>query len=312
MRRRICTVGPTDVYLHLGTLLFVVYALLTGCWPSLLASFLSILLHECAHALAAAILGQPPREMELTPLGAVLRLEDEERLPPLRRLLMLAAGPAMTLLLCLLALRMTAWGWLPVAVGRRLFTANLAILAVNLLPALPLDGGRILTLLLACLLRPETVRRIVRALGTLLGLAAIGGSLWLSWRFGGWNWSLAAAGCFLLYSASTATTTLALHELRRLMDRKIALESRGHASVHRMAILADQPLHRAVRLLHPRALTEFAVTERATLRPMGILTEERLIARYLEQPDMTCLAALPDQVRTPKNAQNTAKSAQKA
>lgn len=292
MRRRIITVGPTDVYLHLGTLLFAVYALLTGFWPTLLTAFVSILLHESAHALAAAALGQPPSEMELTPLGAVLRLEEEERLPPLRRLLMLAAGPAMTLLLCFLALRMTAWGWFSIDAGRRLFTANLAILLLNLLPALPLDGGRILTLLLTCFLRPETVRRIIRALGTLLGLAAIGGSIWLSWRFGGWNWSMAAAGCFLLYSASTATTTLALHELRRLMDRKIALEARGHAPVCRVAILADQPLHRAVCLLHPRALTEFTLMERGTLRPLGLMTEERLIASYLDRTDMSCAEAL--------------------
>ncbi len=294
MRRRILTLGSTEVYLHLATALFAVYVLLAGAWRTALAGFLSILLHEGAHALAATLLGQPPQEIELSPMGAVMRLEDEERLPPVRRLLMLAAGPAMTLLLCLLALRLTASGWLTTEDGRALYLANAAILMVNLLPALPLDGGRSLALLLCCIFRAETVRRVMRALGTALGLAAIGGSLWLAWRYGGFNWSLAAAGCFLMYAASTATMTQAMAEMRRLMDRKSALEGRGHAPVRRVAILAGQPVYRAVRLLHPSALTEFAVLEQGTLRALGLLTEERLIASWLERPQMTCLEAIGD------------------
>lgn len=292
MRRRILTVGQTDVYLHLATVLFALYALLMGFAPMLLTAFLSILLHECAHAAAAALCGQPPQEMELTPLGAVLRLEEEERLPPLRRLLMLAAGPAMTLLLCFLALWLTKAGALPLQNGRMLFAANLSILLMNLLPALPLDGGRMLTLLLGCFLRAETVRRIMRISGTLLGCAAIGASVWLAWRYGGWNLSLAAAGCFLLYSAGQATTTQALAELRMLMDRKILLERQGFLKCRSVAILAGESLRRAIRLLAPRAMTDFQLVEPGTMRRVGTLTENQLIAAYLDHPEMTCAEAL--------------------
>ncbi len=295
MRWRLLTGGRTDVYLHAGTLLFAAWALLSGAWRMAAASFLSILLHEGAHGLAAQLCGQPPREMELTPLGALLRLEDEERLPAVKRLAVLAAGPGMTLLLCFLAGRSTACGWLTVQDGRTLFAANLAILLVNLLPALPLDGGRMLALLLSCLLRGATAGRVMRALGTAMGIAAIGVSAWTSWQHGSWNWSLAAAGCFLLYSASTATTTLAMAEMRRLMDRKTALEARGHAPVRRIAVLAGQPLHRAVRLLHPRHLTELVVMEQGTMRTMGLLTEERLISCYLDDPQLCCAEVIGEQ-----------------
>lgn len=288
MRRRILTLGGCDVYIHLGTLFFAGYVLLAGTWPAALTGFLSIALHEGAHGLAALLLGQPPQEIELTPMGALLRLEDEERLPPLRRSLMLAAGPAMTLLICLLSLRLTASGWLTAATGRTWFLSNLAILVVNLLPALPLDGGRLTALLLGTFLRGETVARIMRTSGMLLGLTGIGGSVCLAWRFGGFNWSLAAAGCFLMYSASAATTTLAMHHLRALMERKTLLESRGHMPIRRVAILEGTPVHRAVRLLAPRRLTEFVLTEPGTMRHTGLLTEERLLVCYLDMPQMTC------------------------
>ncbi len=288
MRRRIITIGNTDIYLHLGTVLFAVYAAVVGQWTMLAASLLSILLHEGAHALAAAACGQPPKEMEITPLGAVLRLEDEERIPLMRRLFMIVAGPMMTLCLCLLALHGTIRGWCQLEAGRRYFAANAAILAVNLLPALPLDGGRLLSLILGCFLRPETLRRIIRAIGTVTGLAAIALSVWLAGQYGSWNWSLSAVGCFLLYSASTATTTAAMAQLRLLMDRKIMLESRGHAPCRGSVLLADQPLHRAVRHLAPRKMTCFLLMERGSMRCIGWLDEQQLIAGYLEQPDMSC------------------------
>lgn len=288
MRRRIATLGRTDVYLHLATVAFALYVLLSGAWHAALAGFLSICLHEGAHALASTLLGQPPGEIELSPMGAVMRLEDEERLSPLRRAAMLAAGPAMTALLCVLAIRLTAAGWLPQSGGRALFLANAAILMVNLLPALPLDGGRLLALLMGCFFRGETVRRVMRALGTALGLAAIGASLWLAWRFGGFNWSMAAAGCFLMYAAPVATTTQAMAEMRRLMDRKIALEGRGFAAVQRIAVMADLPLHRAVRLLHQGRLTEFAVMERGTMRNLGVMTEAEVVSAWLRQPEGRC------------------------
>lgn len=291
MRRRICTLGQTEIFVHAATALFALYVMLSGARWTALAGFASILLHEGAHALTATLLGQAPREIEITPMGAVMRLEDEERLPPLRRMLMLAAGPGMSALLAALAIRLTAQGWLAPPLGRTLFLSNAAILMVNLLPALPLDGGRLLALLLGCFLRGETVRRIMRTGGTLIGAATVAGSLYLAWRYGAWNWSLAAAGCFLMYAAATATTNLALHELQGLMARRLLLEKRGYAPLRRIAVLPGMPLHRAVRLLSPRVMTEFCLMEQGTMRSLGTLREDQLISAWLDAPEKTVLHA---------------------
>lgn len=282
------TIGATDIYLHLGTVLFAAYALLAGSWQTFVVSMLSITLHEGAHAAVAAFMGHPPGELELTPLGAVMRMEEEERFPTWKRAGVIAAGPLMTLLLCFLALHGTSAGLVPSAFGRQLFAANMAILAVNLLPALPLDGGRLLALLLSCFLRPEQLRTVMRAAGTALGVAVIGGSVWLAWQFGSWNWSLAAVGCFLLYSSALATTTAAMAELRMLMDRKITLEAHGQMPIKWRMIQSDQRVCRAIRLLEPRAVTCFMLTERGSMKQFGWLTEQEMISTYLAQPEVTC------------------------
>ena len=283
MRFRVWRRGGTAIYLHGGTVAFVAYAMLAGHGLLMAVGMVSIFLHECAHALTSAAFGYPPREVELTPLGAVMRLDEEESVPPGWRLLVLLAGPAMTLLLCTLAIFGVKMGWLPLPVGRVIFQCNVSLLLLNLLPALPLDGGRMLALVLGFWLRPVHVKTILRALGTALGLCCIGLNLLMTWRQGGWNLSLAAAGCFIIYAASTATVSAALAELRGFMDRKIRMERKGITSAHCLTAMESVPLRQAVMMLHPRRTTLYCLLDRE-LRLRRVLSEEQVIDGYLRMP----------------------------
>lgn len=278
MRWRLIQWGGTAIWLHPAALIVAAYMVLMGFGGLLAVGMISILLHECAHALMSAAFGKPPEDIEITPLGALMRLDDDEALEPSRRLLVLLAGPVMTLLLCYLALFLTQSGWLPWATGRQLFLCNAAMLLINLLPALPLDGGRIVALLLSMVMPRETVRTALRAVGTAMGAACVLLNLWLSWRGGGWNLSLAAAGCFLMYSAARSTTSYAMAELRDFMDRKIRLESRGVMACRWVMATEDATLRQAVRCLHPRRYTMFC------LDGGGHLSEQEVMAAYLDHP----------------------------
>lgn len=288
MRRwRVLTLGITDVYLHPAMLVYALYAVVTGHGLFAAVSMLSILLHEGAHATAALVFGQPPRSIEITPLGAVMRLEDDSCLSPLKRVIMLLAGPVMTLLLCWLSLILTRRGLLSSVHGRMLFLSNISILLLNLLPALPLDGGRLLSLLLSMFLPLHAVHRTMQAVGSALGIGMIALNIYASWQLGGWNLSLAIAGCCLMYSAVAATTTQAMAELRQFMDRKIALERKGKAHVTWIAVLHMQPLRQLVRLLPPGKIAVFACIEAGSMRPLGWMPESEVIQQYLLQPEMT-------------------------
>lgn len=288
MRRRVCSVGETEVYLHLATLLFGVYMALAGYGRLLLCGFASIILHETSHALTAAAFGFPPREVEITPLGCLMRQEAEAQMPNAKRLLMLLAGPAMTLLLCVLSVLLAANGWIERGMGRMLFTCNAAMLCVNALPALPLDGGRALSLVLGCFLRPETVRAVMRAAGTAIGGALIALNAAVSLRYGGVNLSMACAGCFLIYASAVCNTPAALAELQALMDRKTRLESRGYLSTNLVTVTDVLPLRKAVRLLHPRKRTFFMMQRLGTMALLRCITEDQLVGAYLNNPGEKC------------------------
>jgi len=124
----------------------------------ILGLFGSVLLHEFGHALAARRYGVRTADITLLPIGGVARLE---RLPeePRQELVVAAAGPAVNLgLAAVLALVNLAAGrpalgdgpaMLSGGLATRLLWANLFLIGFNLLPAFPMDGGRILRALLA-------------------------------------------------------------------------------------------------------------------------------------------------------------------
>ena len=113
MKRKIATLGETDITVHPAAGILLLLGLLTRWRALLICTYASIILHETAHAALSALWHHPPQEVEITPLGAMMRLEDEERLPLTARISVILAGPLMTLILCALSLWLTQNGVIP-------------------------------------------------------------------------------------------------------------------------------------------------------------------------------------------------------
>ena len=111
--------------------------------------FLSILLHELSHSVVARYYGLPIRGITLFIFGGVAELEEEPHSPRIE-FRMAIAGPILSIALGVLFYLLTmlgqAAGWMEPVTGvtRYLASLNLILAVFNLIPAFPLDGGRVL------------------------------------------------------------------------------------------------------------------------------------------------------------------------
>ncbi|HEX5983654.1 MAG TPA: site-2 protease family protein, partial [Solirubrobacterales bacterium] len=180
---------------------------------SALLLFGSILLHELGHAVVARRHGVEIEEIDLWLLGGVARMSGYPR-HALDELRFAIAGPAVTLAIAAvfaaiaLALPASAPRWLEALVLYQA-TINAAILVFNLLPAFPLDGGRVTRALLwwrrgDISSATETAARVGRGFG--YGMIGLGVLTFMAGGFGG-LW-LALIGFFVVAAAKAEESGL--------------------------------------------------------------------------------------------------------
>ncbi len=145
------------VYLHFTFLLLLglvaLVGLVRGGFAAALAGtlmiasvFACVLLHEFGHILAARRYGIPTQDVILLPIGGLARLA---RMPdePRQELVVALAGPAVNVAIAAALFPVVSLGASPFLA--QLFAINLILAAFNMLPAFPMDGGRVLRALLA-------------------------------------------------------------------------------------------------------------------------------------------------------------------
>ena len=182
-------ISPLLLFMFLPALAF-------GFWSALAATLLALLLHELAHVLAGKLLKVNTFKIELMPFGGVSLMESCK---PWRMALIAMAGPLCNALivLCFLPLvKYNPYEWLCV-----FLQANLVIAIFNLMPAFPLDGGRVLVCMLSPVLGQTFAERICSVFGMLLGLFLAGAGVACVFYLGQINLSLLAVGMFLFLAA---------------------------------------------------------------------------------------------------------------
>jgi len=174
-------VAGIDVYLHpTFFLLLLLPQVLQGGIPAALlvfAVFGCLLLHELGHALMARRFGIETDDITLSPIGGVARLRRMPKAPG-AELLIALAGPAVNVLIVLalaglymLGTLIGLWAMLPVQEFLIvLMVANIVLVAFNLVPAFPMDGGRVLRALLSGWLGRTKATTIAAGIGRVLAL----------------------------------------------------------------------------------------------------------------------------------------------
>lgn len=183
---RIGRIAGIDVYVHFTFLVLLGWIGLShylaggdareilGGLIFILALFGIVVLHELGHALTARRYGIRTRDITLLPIGGVARLE---RMPddPRQELIVALAGPAVNVILAagIYGILALGPGVAPLSEAFQvgggflsgLFWVNVTLAVFNMLPAFPMDGGRVLRALLAMRLEYVRATQVAAAIG---------------------------------------------------------------------------------------------------------------------------------------------------
>ena len=221
-------IGKTKVSFHWSALLipaFLIYhsisiyvdpikGALTGCIMSV-GLLLIVFLHEMAHIKSAELLGnEAPSKISFFALGGLAQFHILDK--PSHELITSIAGPASNIVLAamtlgfswLIGVDLEVWRplamsyadgfYLPMALNM-FFWYNVFLGVFNMIPAFPMDGGRVLRAVLSMIMKPATATKIVFAIAMVFAALFVVGGIWI-----GDVW-ITILGPFIAFAAKTET-----------------------------------------------------------------------------------------------------------
>lgn len=261
-----------------------------------IAVFTMVVLHELGHAFAAKRYGIATKDITLLPIGGVARLERMPR-DPRQEIIVAVAGPAVNVVIAaVLYVALMVSGGIPDLAEGAIFgegvlsrgfyagllAVNIWLVLFNLIPAFPMDGGRVLRAILAMRTddyaeateRAARVGRIFALLFGMLGIFVLGNPLLVFVALFVW---LAAA-----VEAAAVQTSVMLDgvPIQRMMIRDVETLS------------PDDPLARPVRLILDGFQQDFPVVTDGVVQ--GMLTRAKLLNALAERGDQTRVGDVMD------------------
>lgn len=277
---RLGSISGVSVRVHALTFPMLMLSCMLGGGQDMALLTISVLLHEGGHILMARLLRVRVVELELMPVGGAARLESVWGLRGGLLIATALAGPAVNALLVLMGVAAASLG---VRGMGALVRINAALFMFNLLPALPMDGGRIVCGILTRFMPPIRSARW----GVRLGFAASVCLILLSARTlktGPFNVTPLLAALFIVTGASHEVNQASAAALESLVIRRGELAREGVLPVRFLAVMSDTALSAALGALTPRRVHVYLCMD-GDMRARSWLTEKELLDALLEGGD---------------------------
>ncbi|GAB4137846.1 MAG: site-2 protease family protein [Bacteroidia bacterium] len=274
-----------DVFVHWTFSLLLVYVIFTSIKSGLninqtlwmlafvLSVFVTVVLHEFGHALTAKKFNCNTKDITLLPIGGVARLE---KFPdkPIQELWIAIAGPAVNIGIAVilgLFIHFPDGSELVTELNNNIsssnfllnfFGVNIWLALFNLIPAFPMDGGRVLRALLSLKLSPTLATNIASKIGQLIALVFVIGGLF-------YNPMLIIVGVFIFIGAQQENAMMQMkHTLTGYKVRDVLMTE--YATLN-----AEDTIHTAVQRILSSQYKNFLILEGQ--QHIGTLSRDEII-----------------------------------
>lgn len=261
----------------------ILLSILAGYFIETATLFGIVLIHELGHVMAAKNFGWRVKEIQLLPFGGVAVVDEMASVPAWQEIIVTLSGPLQNGMMMVAALVLQSTGVISGEWSAYFIQANMYVALFNLLPILPLDGGKIMQCVLSFWLPYQKV--IVFScvasliLSILLLLAAAFHTL-----YGGFQLNLFMIGLFLFYSNWYAYKGMSYHFMRFLIHRGDTYHRLVRQGTLAQPIVVDgrRKVTEIVRLfMREKYHLVYVMDERGAIRI--VLPEQPLLQTYFNE-----------------------------
>jgi stage IV sporulation protein FB len=258
-------------------------SLLTGYFIELITLFGIVFIHEMGHVAAAKGLGWRIKEVQLLPFGGVVEVDEQGNISAWEETIVALAGPLQNGIMVLFAIMMHKWGGWNNEWSSYFMQANLMIGLFNLLPVLPLDGGKIMQSFFSLLFNYYRTILYCTWLSITMSILIIVVSI-LQFSSVGIQLNLLMIGLFLLFANGYQLRNIQYQYIRFLMHREIRASKmieRG-INAHPIIVQRSEKIKEIMRLfMREQYHLIYVINERGVIQ--AVFSEQQIIKKYFAE-----------------------------
>ncbi len=271
---RLTRIMGVDIKINILLCFLFLFLFIFGYTENVLISFIVVLLHEFAHTIVAKMLRYKIENIELFPFGGVARIEESIAINPQHEVIIALAGPVFNFLLVIVGHQFLVYAPNNEKLIFFIYT-NLIIGIFNLIPILPLDGGRIIRAYLAFLIGVKRatkyavrLSKIISVLLFLLGFYLI--------KYSPFNIFISLVAIFLFIAAKRENQMAVFIFLKEITQKKQYLLSQGVLNTKYLVAVKSTSAKDIMNQFIPRKYHIITVMDK-NCSVLGILTESQIL-----------------------------------
>ena len=282
--------------LNLFLLMLLIVGAFTGQLVNMLVALSIVFLHELGHIAAATLCGQRFIQIEFMPFGGVAKSDSLVALSTSREILISVAGPLVNILIALMLI--CAAHFFPSISGRLQYALETTLMMafINSLPAMPLDGGRVVNAALSYRLGAKRASIIVSVIGRIVATALLGVTVYGLFN-GIYNYTLILMVVFLFYGAFKEKRNVPYRVIRNVNNKRDHIERNGSMRIRTLAVNQRMSVSETITLFTPNHYHIITVVD-DRLNPVGCVSEAQILD-FLLTDHVT--SSLSDMLSSPSN-----------
>ncbi|AJA48411.1 putative metalloprotease [Clostridium pasteurianum DSM 525 = ATCC 6013] len=252
---------------------YIILLIFIGFNGNLITAFIMVIFHEFTHYFVARYFGFKSGNVEILPFGAVLTVNDFEEASFKEDLIISLSGPIFNLVLAVIFY--IVYLYFHNTIINSLFLTNAALGVFNLVPALPLDGGRIFRNLMARKIRYRLANFIIIIVSICIGSAFMLYYIYCFFK-GQMNLSFGIIALYIIIYSFREKERIAYIIMSDIIKKKFKFIKRGYIENKSFSIYSKNDLLKALSLVEKNKYNIFTVLD-DELRVIDIIYEEEIL-----------------------------------